>query len=264
MSIRETALPRSRTNQSLWRQLLRWLALAGLSIAFAVVIRTVVVGIYVIPTSSMEPTLVAGDVVLVSKLRYGPGLPPVIPLTDIVVTRPLRWWWKHPQRGDVVVFRFAYHARYPSEPEYFVKRIVGEPGDTLWVEGDSLWLHLPRRRHTTPDQPYTGRVIVPMAGMTIPLDAGTIEYWRPFIEREGNTVDIVRKLVLINRESRTDYTFKHDYYYVLGDNRARSFDSRWWGFVSSADIIGSPVLVLWSKSPALGTFRWERIGTVPR
>ncbi len=260
----QTATTENSRSRMRRQYLLGWIVLGGVSIGLAIVLRVFALGIYIIPTSSMEPTLMAGDVVLVSKLRYGIGLPPVVPFTDIVLTLPVRWWWRKPQRGDIIVFRFAYHAQYPSEPDYFVKRIVGMPGDTLWVVGDSLLSRPPRRLRLPPTQQYAGRVIVPAAGMTVSLNVSTIPYWRPFIEREGNKVEVTRNLVLINRQSRSDYTFEQDYYYVLGDNRQRSFDSRWWGFVSAVDIVGSPVLVLWSKSPVLGTMRWERTLVVPQ
>lgn len=234
------------------------------AIVVALSIRIFAAGIYVIPTRSMEPTLHAGDVLLVSKLSYWLGMPPTVPFTDVVLNNPWRIRWSYPQRGEVIVFRFAYHEQFPNEPDYFVKRIVGMPGDTLWVVGDSIYQRPPRHRHPVADLRYGGKVMVPAAGMTVELHPSTIEYWRPLIEREGNRVAITRNLVLINGESRSSYTFAHNYYYVLGDNRASSFDSRYWGFVSDADIIGKPVLVLWSKSPGLGTIRWERIGSIPR
>lgn len=235
-----------------------------LAIVAALGVRIFAVGIYVIPTRSMEPTLHAGDVVLVSKLSYWLGMPPAVPFTDIVLINPWRLRWSSPQRGDVIVFRFAYHEQFPTEPDYFVKRIVGMPGDTLWVVGDSIYWRPQRHRRQFTQQRYSDKVIVPAAGMSVELRPATIEYWRPLIEREGNRVDVTRNLVLINGESRSSYTFAHNYYYVLGDSRSISFDSRYWGFVGDVDIIGKPVLVLWSKSPVLGTIRWERIGSIPR
>ncbi|MCX7929585.1 MAG: signal peptidase I [Chlorobi bacterium] len=235
------------------------------SVTVAFVVRTVGFSIYVIPTRSMEPSLFAGDVVLVNKLGYWLGVPPTVPLTDIVLSRPIRIQWSKPRRGDVVVFRFAYHAEYPTEPDYFVKRIVGMPGDTLWVVGDSVYAYRAKRRmRTTPQQRYAGAVVVPAAGMTIELSPKNAEYWRPFIEREGCRLECVRNVVLLDGQLRSKYTFVSDHYYVLGDHRSNSFDSRYWGFVSEMDIIGKPVLVLWSKSPTLGTIRWERFGTVPQ
>ncbi|MCS6999533.1 MAG: signal peptidase I [Bacteroidota bacterium] len=234
------------------------------AVVIATTLRAVVVGVYVIPSRSMEPTLLAGDVVLVSKVSYWLGVPPTIPLTDIVLSRRFRLQWSKPQRGDVVVFRFAYQALFPHEPEYFVKRIVAVAGDTVWVISDSVLSRKPPKARIPPEQHYGGMVIVPHRGMRVRVLPTTIDYWRPFIEREGNRVRIERSSVLINDSVCSHYVFQQDYYYVLGDNRSSSFDSRYWGFVSESDIIGKPVVILWSKSPILGTIRWERIGAIPR
>lgn len=229
----------------------------------AVVLRSIALGVFVIPSRSMEPALLAGDVVLVSKLSYWLAPPPTIPLTDVVLQRRPRLQWHAPQHGDIIVFRFAYHAQFPSEPEYFVKRIVGLPGDTLWVVDDSVF-RVPHRISRRRGRLYTGKVVVPKQGMSITLDRTTLRYWQPFIEREGHQVELVRGLIVIDGQSRSSYIFEQNYYYVLGDNRAASFDSRFWGFVAESDIIGTPVIVLWSRSPVLGHMRWNRLGVEPR
>ena len=229
----------------------------------AVILRSIALGVFVIPSRSMEPTLLAGDVVLVSKLCFWLAPPPTIPLTDVVLERRPRLLWRAPRRGDIIVFRFAYHAQFPTEPEFFVKRIVGLPGDTLWVVGDSIF-RKPQRIPRQKTGVYTGMVVVPKEGMNVALDRTTLRYWQPFIEREGHRAELVRGLVVLDGQSRSSYTFEQNFYYVLGDNRAGSFDSRMWGFVAESDIVGMPVLVLWSRSPVLGHVRWNRLGVVPR
>jgi signal peptidase I len=241
----------------------RLLSTLALAVIVAVVVRTIALGVFMIPTRSMEPTLLAGDVVLVCKVSYWLGMPPTIPLTDIVLSHPPRLRWRYPERGELIVFRFAYHANVATEHEYFVKRIVGMPGDTIWVVGDSVYRLPPQRRYRQRER-YDGFILVPKEGTSIQLTTTNVQYWKPFIEREGHRIEVVRGVVLLDGQSMTTYTFQQNFYYVLGDNRAHSFDSRVWGFVAESDIVGKPLLVVWSRSPVLGHVRWSRLGVVPQ
>lgn len=144
----------------------------------------------VIPSSSMEGTLLVGDHLLMSRLGYDAGLP----FTNWHV--PL---WRAPRRQQVIVFR----APVPGSPDY-VKRIIGAPGDTVEIRDGVVWVNgasLPEPYLQTPSNPgeQFGPVEVPASN-----------------------------------------------YFVLGDNRSNSYDSRYWGFVPRSAIIGTPVIVYMS------------------
>ncbi len=166
----------------------------------------------------MEDTLLVGDYLLVDKLCYGHGLSPVVPYRKI-------------QRGDIIVFR------YPVNPtQHFVKRVIGVPGDhvrlihrQVFVNGVPLHENYVRHSRAMPDifRDDFPRLDLPVAGL------------------EGSWWLQMRKLVedgqLIVPEGS---------YFVMGDNRDDSLDSRYWGFVPRVNVIGRPLLIYWSmKTP---------------
>jgi signal peptidase I len=265
----------------------------------ALVLKFLVVEAYRIPTASMEQTLSIGDYVLVNKFIYGPKTPAYLPFTQIpipVLTLP---GLTDPQRGDVIVFESpVWKEMDTSTITYYVKRCIGLPGDTVHiahgvVSVNRRTLPLPREarvgkayqersdvpdpriypRGTTFTADNYGPVVVPKAGLLLSLSIDMIDDWRQVIEREGHTVRIVEHLVLIDGTPSEQYVVEKDYYFVLGDNRRNSLDSRFWGFVPEHLIIGKAMIVYWSSERSAGptTFgewikgiRWERIGRIVR
>jgi signal peptidase I len=118
-----------------------------------------------------------------------------------------------------------------------------------------------------------GPLRVPRKGDTIELTDRTVERWRIFLEREGHRV--VRRFgsVTVDGQDVTRCIVQRDYYFVLGDNRDNSMDSRYWGFVPDENVAGAALAVYWSWDPAIGvsnlsdklsSIRWDRIGTLVR
>ncbi len=229
-----------------------------------------------IPTGSMEDTILVGDFVLVNKFIYGSSSPRYIPFTSI----PLPYFTlpalREPKRKDIVVFEFPGNKDQMHADDrgvQYVKRCIGLPGDTIqiidkvvFVNGKQFWIP-PHIRYLSPyakppgiveprifpkgapwNEDNYGPLIVPKKGWTIPLNADNIEKWRTIIDREygkrvvkvdGNTITIEGKPV-------NSYTFKKDYYFMMGDNRDDSLDSRFWGFVPRDAIVGEAFIILFS------------------
>jgi len=201
-----------------------------IAIILALTIRVFVVQAFKIPSGSMIPTLLIGDHILVSKLAYGFQLPkdcefqvafpPVICYSSSIVMD-----FDHPQRGDVIVFRYP-----EDEHKDFIKRVVGTPGDVIEIQNKQVLINGER----FVDKDFTQRV-----------DPGMID---------GR----------INpRDNFGPITVPPESYFVMGDNRDQSLDSRFWGFVKMNKIKGRAFLVYWSWN-GQGTWmewvRWDRIG----
>lgn len=306
-----------------------WLRVFAAGLTSALLLRACVFEAYRIPSTSMEETLLVGDLLFVSKLTYGPRL----------LGRRFPGW-RMPVRGDVVVFHYPpdLSPRVDDRTPY-IKRVIGLPGDTLrlvdktafvgadslalpakarqwWVlrthEGETLdpdslaaigldgrmdrfgegaWLVDATRAEAraalrTPGvaslRPYVreredgsaafptnrrfslddyGPVVVPASGLTVPLDDATWGLYRVAIERhEGHTVERSVDTFLIDGRPAATYTFGQDYYFVMGDNRDDSADSRVWGFVPFDHVIGKAVLIYASWDEPAGRVRWDRIG----
>jgi signal peptidase I len=218
-----------------------WTKSVVLAFALFLAIRTFGVEAFKIPTGSMENTLLVGDFLLVNKAVYGP----VVPGLDLRLPA-----LREPHRGDVLVFN------PPHEPEKnYVKRLVGVPGDTLEMRDKVLRLN----GHPL-EEPYVqyidraGDAVHPgMGWQSNHLIASTSRSYHPSRDNWG-------PLVVPEHE-----------YFVLGDNRDNSEDSRYWGFVDRSAIRGRPWFVYYSFDPGASAHapwaravRWTRIGHLIR
>ena len=153
----------------------------------------------VIPSASMENTLLIGDHLIMSRLGYDAG----IPFTNIHV--PL---WKTPKRQQIIIFKPPYDSTLPD----YVKRVIGLPGETVDVHDGAVWIDGKKL-----EENYTlGRTEAPSHGQ------------------------------LIGDFSGLPYKIPDNCYFVMGDNRENSLDSRYWGCVPRSDILGTPVLIYMS------------------
>jgi signal peptidase I len=248
-----------------WQEFLRsWVP----AILAVLVIRSVLVEPFQIPSGSMVPTLAIGDFILVSKLNYGLR----VPFTGIEVLD-----LGEPKRGDVVVFShppsqskdpwctvkriptmltFGY-VEGPRECSVdYIKRIVGLPGDTIEVH-DSV-LHVngePMVRSPDGSVPYTDG------------DCQTREHQQFNEDLEGVEHPVLQSVAYLNRVQ--DYgplVVPADSYFMMGDNRDNSSDSRFWGVVPRDYIRGKALFVWFSidgctgNVPGIGSIRWSRLG----
>jgi signal peptidase I len=188
------------------------------TVVIAIFVITFIVQAFQIPSESMENTLLIGDYLLVDKAHYGPsGM----------------WKWALPyrsvKRGDIIVFRYPIH---PSQ--HFVKRVIGIPGDRV------------RMVH--------GRVFVDRQPMSEPYAVhkfrNTDDYRDNFPTGQYLSPSVEAKWYLQMRKLIEDgeLIVPADSYFVLGDNRDDSLDSRYWGFVPRENIIGTPLLIYWSMA----------------
>ena len=186
----------------------------AIAILLALVIRTLVVQAFTIPSGSMMDTLLVGDYILVNKFLYGPELP----FTD--------WHMpalRNPRRGDIIVFKYPQ-----DEKRDFIKRIVGGPGDQVQVRGQHVLVN---------GRPIQERYVKRVDGPPAPDPA----YCGYAYGCEPTPVPA-------------------DSYFVMGDNRDNSQDSRYWGFVKRDKIKGKAFLIYWSWDSDRHWLRWWRLG----
>lgn len=193
---------------------------------------------YNIPSSSMKPSLYTGDFILVKKYAYGVRLPLVH--SKVLDTGS-------PKHGDVAVFR------YPDEPEIsYIKRIVGLPGDTLTFENGDLSIN--------------GKVQSKLQNSDITTDTFSTIYNETLGEsthlmRDMNGVEAAANAPFITQENPAyaakspleswKITVPEGNYFVMGDNRDESADSRFWGFVPEKNLSGKATYVWMHKKPGL-------------
>ncbi len=235
-----------------------------------------------IPTGSMENTILVGDFVLVNKFIYGSSSPKYIPFTQIELPFFRLPAFKEPESTDIVVFEYPGDRDQLRATELgvnYVKRCIGTPGDTIQiidklvlVNGKEFWrppnikyydgksgnfLKPKPRGYSDPrifpkgmnwNEDNYGPLVVPKEGSTISLNKYNVEQWRTVIDREYNkkVVDVKDGIVLINNIPVSSYTFKKDYYFMMGDNRDNSMDSRFWGLVPRDLVVGQAFITLFS------------------
>ena len=230
-----------------------------------------IVSAYRIPTGSMERTLRVGDMLLVNKFIYGIRTPDWIgiPFTQIGFHVP---YFKSPmfkqiKRGDVVVFKPPR-----DRDNYYVKRCVGVPGDTVEVVDKILFVNGEKfsdfYKTLDPDKELIG-----MSEYNNFIDGKPNER---FVDRIGsrqiirypkgvNQPDIFQNLG--SRDNFGPIVVPEKKFFMMGDNRDLSSDSRYWGFAEYDDIVGKPIMVYFSYdgdvpfSNLWNGIRWERIGS---
>jgi signal peptidase I len=186
-----------------------------ITILLLLFLTTTLVQAYVIPTGSMEDTLLIGDHLLVDKLAYAPPGPVskhLLPYTEV-------------RDGDIIVFRYPVDIR-----QTFVKRVIGEPGDRIRVVNKQVY-----RNGTPLNEPYKVHKTDYMAPYRDNFPG------EPDVMVDRGALDMLQKHV-----TNGEVVVPPNSYFAMGDNRDNSLDSRYWGFVPRENIIGKPLIIYWS------------------
>lgn len=266
----------------------------------ALLLVTFVVQGYGVQTGPMENTVMTGDWVFANKFIYGAKSPQYLPFTNIRIPFLQFPAFTHPKTGDVVVFDWpGYRDQIrPDDHENYVKRCIGTPGDTVQVMDRILYVNHtmipfpPSTKFETatvypkgfPNQEIFpigsnfnednyGPIVVPKKGDDVKLNETTFIRWQTFIEREGHSCELRGPSVYVDRKPVKNYIVQRDYYFMMGDNRENSLDSRFWGFVPAESILGKAMIVYWSCDPNIPAYdisqkfasiKWNRIGILIR
>ena len=201
-------------------------------IALVFVLRSFLFEPFKIPSSSMVPTLLVGDLILVNKFDYGVRLP-IINKKIIEVGNP--------QRGDVMVFK------YPKDPSQdYIKRVIGVPGDRIVYENKHLTVngqpiaYEPLEDYLDDEHPvYRKQLLEKLPNA--PHRILNIEGYRTY--NDSSVEDFPHRESCTYSYEKFSCIVPEGNYFMMGDNRDNSFDSRYWGFVPDRNIVGKAVLV---------------------
>ncbi len=206
--------PRKKTGQQG-----RWvnaLALFVAPLALVFVFRWVVVEPFVIPSESMTPNLLVHDHILVNKYSYG-------------IKAPLGDGWlyrfKEPKRGDIIVFRFPQNREI-----FYIKRLIGLPGDKIRVQNGQIILN---------DKPW----VIQNIAEDIYQDEDDFRYFIETIPSEQTGLQREHLIKVFTHQDHVDpiekeFIVPQHSYFVMGDNRDQSHDSRFWGFINQKYLVG--------------------------
>lgn len=243
MPLRSSKSAEQAAPKSAGQKLLEWLKAAAWALGIWLVVSTFLVQAYYIPSPSMETTLMVGDVLFVNKFLFGAKVPFVKAHLPAV---------RQPRHGDIVVFMS------PIEDSILVKRLIGLPGDTLQMKQGALYrngvaLQEPYAQSVIPDAAADPTTRQEMRRLQLPHYVGTDSAYLPDVHEWGPLV------------------VPADSFWMMGDNRDESRDSRFWGFVPRGNVRGTPIIIYYSWDagsyrpfPFFTATRWGRIFHIPR
>lgn len=278
---------------SIFKSAFQWFLIILGSIVFAVALRVFFLAKFSIPTPSMEPAIMAGDQIIVSKLTPGPRIirnlfslnqdkkPDIHRLNGFAV-----------QRNDVLIFNFPYSnwSRLDMDMNvYYAKRCVGLPGDTFYIEngfykvkgvddalgyydtqhavsqktkdafGTELYQTYPYHEMFDWNIHHFGPLYIPKAGELIEMNTANLILYRNLIEYETKEV-LTEKggIISLGEKVINHYAFTQNYYFMAGDFSLDSKDSRYWGLLPEEHIVGKASFVWNSRDIHTKKTKWNR------
>jgi len=211
-----------------------WVGSILIAILIATSIKSAVADWYVVPTGSMKPTIVEGDRIFTNKLAY-----------DLKV--PYTTWhiasWDNPKRGDIVVFYS------PADGKRLVKRVVGLPGDQIGMQDNQLYINEVAQKYES----VHGKALSELA----PIKGTGHQFYMENLL--GNKHTVMMTPSQLSPRSFRAVVVPKEHYFMMGDNRDNSADSRYFGFVERKQILGRANSIVISLDP--GKYyrpRWER------
>ena len=220
----------------------------------ALILRAFVIQAFRIPTGSMKDTLLIGDFLLVNKFVYGAKTPDRIPLINVKLPSFRLPALKEPERGDVVVFKFPLNEKLD-----YIKRCIGVPGDTIQINDEGVWINgRPEGKLERIGEEYD-----PEEYTRVYLDRVTTPNGKSYVIRHQ-----VRPMM--GQRIQNTWIVPPGNYFMMGDNRDNSQDSRYWKFMPHENIVGKALVIYWSwnkQEPIYKIWkkiRWERFFGVIR
>jgi signal peptidase I len=216
---------------------LEWVKSMGIALALFLVLRTFLLQTFVITSGSMEQTLLVGDMLVVNRAAMGSR----VPATSLRIPG-----YSRPHRGDVLVFDPPH-----EETLKLIKRLVGMPGDTLEMRNRTLYVN-----GVAQDEPYV-------------VHSSHTDETHPWMEwQRGHLAPGVDVSAYVpTRDSWGPIVIPPDHYFMLGDNREQSLDSRYWGLLERWRLEGRALFTYYSYNkgsyrpfPWIREVRWKRIG----
>jgi signal peptidase I len=251
--------------KTVWRE---YFESAVVTVIMALFGMTFIVQAVKVPTGSMQNTITIGDHLLVNKFIFAPGKSlPFLPQREI-------------RRGDIIVFKYPGN-KYDPKRDYerpdnkpivtnYVKRVIGIPGDRISIDGNNVIVNgniVPEHKIEAIDHNRKDPLEIINSPPRKPGETYDV-YYRSGAEEDDADYDVFRY-----QGNGKEVVVPPDSYFVMGDNRNNSEDSRYWGFVPRDLVIGRAMFIYWSydeSAPSTGNFlinfikntRWSRTGTL--
>ncbi|MDZ7319098.1 MAG: signal peptidase I, partial [candidate division KSB1 bacterium] len=227
-------------SKTIYRETIESLVVAFVA---AMILRMFVIQAFRIPTGSMKDTLLIGDFLLVNKFVYGVRTPDRIPLVDIHIPHFRLPVIREPKRGDIIVFK------YPRDPKLdYIKRCVALPGQTVEIRNGLLYIDGKPEGEITP-LPHRKKY---------DKEEGTIVHYFQ-VKLDNGKKYVIRHFDGWEHENFGPITVEPGHYFMMGDNRDNSADSRSWGSLPRDNIVGEALIIYFSWDQNLIIYPWYRI-----